>query len=86
MNWLNERMMQTLAECEACRPRVLRAPPPSPPSPPPPPPQATDFEIQRSEQRAETQNKYNAKRAMYREKYAGIQGVGTETLLDRDEA
>mmetsp|Transcript_27843 Transcript_27843/g.57124 ORF Transcript_27843/g.57124 Transcript_27843/m.57124 type:complete len:227 (-) Transcript_27843:88-768(-) len=48
--------------------------------------EATDFEIQRSEQRAETQNKYNAKRAMYREKYAGIQGVGTETLLDRDEA
>ena len=48
--------------------------------------EATDFEIHRAEQRAETQSKYNAKRAMYREKYAGIQGVGTETLLDRDDA
>merc|ERR1712146_728848 len=34
--------------------------------------EATDFEIHRAEQRAETQSKYNAKRAMYREKYAGI--------------
>eukprot|EP00619_Florenciella_sp_RCC1007_P014214 CAMPEP_0205909184 /NCGR_PEP_ID=MMETSP1325-20131115/3708_1 /ASSEMBLY_ACC=CAM_ASM_000708 /TAXON_ID=236786 /ORGANISM="Florenciella sp., Strain RCC1007" /LENGTH=226 /DNA_ID=CAMNT_0053275455 /DNA_START=18 /DNA_END=698 /DNA_ORIENTATION=- len=48
--------------------------------------EATDFEIHRAEQRAETQSKYNAKRAMYREKYAGIAGVGTETLLDREDA